>query len=235
MSSSIRDALRLSGALDQFKPVAPEPRTGRGEARGRGDRPDQRGDRGPRAGKPPRPPGRPGAATKTPRRPGKPPASAGGDAAGEIDLAKAYALRAQTEHRERERRLVAERELAERRRAQRQQVLDLLDGHTLNRDDAETVRNFEYGGKIRRVYVTDEQLVQVNDGRLGVIQMRGRYLLVERDLAIRIGAVDASAVAVLVDPDEAAADAALAEAGGADANLAPDNAAAVDPAPDTMP
>jgi hypothetical protein len=234
MSSSIRDALRLSGALDQFKPVAPEPRTGRAEARGRGDRPDQRGDRGPRAGKPPRPPGRTGAATKAPRRTGKPPAKPAGDA-GEIDLAKAYALRAQTEHRERERRLAAERELAERRRVQRQQVLDLLDGRTLNRDDAETVRNFEYGGKIRRVYVTDEQLVQVNDGRLGVIQMRGRYLLVDRDLAIRIGAVDANAVAVLVDPDEAAADAALAEAGGADANVASDNAAAVDPAPDTMP
>ena len=33
-----------------------------------------------------------------------------------------------------------------------------MEGHTLNRDDAETVRNFEYGGKIKRIYVTAEQL-----------------------------------------------------------------------------
>lgn len=217
MTSSLRDALRLSGALDQFQPVAPEARPGRNESRGRGerapprgDRPGQRGDqrgepRAARSVKPARPPGgRPGAGTPGAQRA---PARAGDGKAGDIDLAKAYALRAQSEQRERDRRVAAERELAERRRVQRQQVLDLLEGHTLNRDDAETVRNFEYGGKIRRVYVTDEQLLQVNDGRLGVIQMRGRYLLVERELALRIGTVDASAVALLADPDEAAAEA----------------------------
>jgi hypothetical protein len=226
MSSSIRDALRLSGALDQFKPVAPEPRTGRNESRGRSERGPKRGDkrgepRGERAarpGKPAPPRGRPAAGARGPR---PAPAKPGDGSAGEIDLAKAYALRAQSEQRERERRLAAERELAERRRAQRQQVLDLLEGATLNRDDAETIRNFEYGGKIRRVYVTDEQLLQVNDGRLGVIQMRGRYLLVERVLALRIGAVDASAVALLVDPDEVAVDAPAGEGGNGDAVAVP--------------
>jgi uncharacterized protein YaiL (DUF2058 family) len=206
MTSSLRDALRLSGALDQFQPVAPEPRSGRSDPRTpkRGDqRGDPRGDRGARTGKPARPPARPGAGAHAQRRP---PAKAVDAKAGDIDLAKAYALRAQSEQRERERRVAAEREQAERRRLQRQQVLDLLEGRTLNRDDAETVRNFEYGGKIRRVYVTDEQLLEVNDGRLGVIQMRGRYLLVERGLALEIAAVDASAVAVLVDPDEAGAE-----------------------------
>lgn len=192
MTSSLRDALRLSGALDQFKPV---------------DRPKQN-----RPGRPP-PKGAPvpGAARHGKPRDGarparvNPPAKRASD--GEIDLAKAYALRAQTEQREREARERAEREAAERRRRQREQVVALLEGHTLNREDAETPRHFEYGGKIRRVYVTDEQLAQVNDGRLGVIQMRGRYLLVERALAETIRGVDAHAVALLVDPDEPSAEA----------------------------
>lgn len=118
-----------------------------------------------------------------------------------MDLAKAYALRAQSEQRERERKLQSEREAAERRRRQREQVAAPIEGRTLNREDAEVVRNFEYGGKIRRVYVTNEQLEQLNAGLLGVVQMRGRYLLVERALAEQVHAIDDKAVALLVEPD----------------------------------
>lgn len=178
MTSSLRDALRQSGVLDQFKRVERrDERPAKNKANGR-----------------PRPPGNGQArgrtdAARSPRRDE------------EMDLAKAYALRAQSEQRERERKQQAEREVAEHRRRQREQVAALIEGRTLNREDAESVRNFEYGGRIRRVYVTDEQLEQVNSGELGVVQMRGRYLLVERHLAEQVRGVDASAVALLVAPE----------------------------------
>lgn len=180
MTSSLRDALRESGVLSQFKPVERKPKPPPKQGK-----PGQRSQGG----------GKQRSAPQQPQRKAQ--------TQEEIDLAKAYALRARAEQREREEKARIEREVAERRRVQRAQVQALLDGGTLNLQDAEIPRHFEYGGKIRRVYVDDAQLEQVNDGRLGVIQMRGRYFLVERALAERIRAVDANAVALLVDPDEA--------------------------------
>ncbi|MBU6248778.1 MAG: DUF2058 family protein [Xanthomonadaceae bacterium] len=120
---------------------------------------------------------------------------------GDIDLAKAYALRAQTEAAERRR---AEQEAAEKariRRERRDQVLKLLEGQALNRPDADQPRHFEYGGKIRRVYVDADQLLALNAGDLGVVQTGGRYVLVHRAVADQVMAVDPDAVALLVDPE----------------------------------
>ncbi len=69
----------------------------------------------------------------------------------EIDLAKAYAIRAQTEANERKR---AEQEAAEQARIKRERkakVQQLLEGNALNKADVDQVRHFEYGGKIRRL------------------------------------------------------------------------------------
>lgn len=133
---------------------------------------------------------------------GKPAAERPRDQA-EIDLARAYAMRAQTEAAERKR---AEQEAAEQARIRRErkaQVQKLLDGQALNKADADQARHFEYGGKIRRVYVDAAQLVALNAGELGVIQQSGRYVLVTRELAEQVRAVDAGVVALLVSPDEA--------------------------------
>ena len=83
------------------------------------------------------------------------------------------------------------------------QVQKLLDGQALNKADADQARHFEYGGKIRRVYVDAAQLAALNAGELGVIQQSGRYVLVTRELAEQVRAVDAGVVALLVSPDEA--------------------------------
>jgi uncharacterized protein YaiL (DUF2058 family) len=179
MSNSLRDALRQAGVLEQFRTHAR--REGRQAGKGKGGRTGSR---------PAHASARPEGQTRNDPRQDE-----------EIDLARAYALRAQAEQREREEKARAEREAAERRRRQREQIAALVEGRTLNRGDAEVVRNFEYGGKIRRVYVTEEQLDQVNDGRLGVVQMRGHYLLVERALAEEVRAIDPNAVALLVDPE----------------------------------
>ena len=119
--------------------------------------------------------------------------------AGEMDLAKAYALRAQTQARERKQ---LEQELAEQARARRERKLkiqQLLAGNALNKADADQPRNFEYAGKIRRVYVDSAQLMALNSGQLGVVQHSGRYLLVAGDVARQVHAIDPHQVALLVD------------------------------------
>jgi uncharacterized protein YaiL (DUF2058 family) len=71
----------------------------------------------------------------------------------------------------------------------------------LNKADTDLVRNFEYGGKIRRVHVDAAQLAALNAGELGVVQQAGRYLLVTRAIAEQVRAIDAHLLALLVDPN----------------------------------
>jgi len=125
---------------------------------------------------------------------------------GEMDLAKAYAIRAQTEANERKR---AEREAAEQARIKRERkakIQKLLEGQALNKAEADHVRHFEYGGKIRRVHVDAEQLAALNEGRLGVVQQNGRYLVVSQTTAEQVRAIDPQPLALLVDPQAAAGD-----------------------------
>jgi uncharacterized protein YaiL (DUF2058 family) len=131
----------------------------------------------------------------------KPPAKEG-----EIDLARAYGLRAQEEARERQR---AQREAEQKARAKkeaRRKLQALLDGKALNQADAEQPRNFEFAGKIRRVYVSASQLQQINRGDLGVVMHGGRALVVARDVALHAQAIAPEVVALLVDPSAPMAD-----------------------------
>lgn len=119
---------------------------------------------------------------------------------GEIDLAKAYAIRAQTEASERRK---AEQEAAEQARLKRerkQKIQQLLQGEALNKNDAEHPRHFEYGGKIRRVYVDQAQLAALNTGELGIVQQNGRYLVVTRAIAVQVRDIDPHQLALLLDP-----------------------------------
>lgn len=118
----------------------------------------------------------------------------------EIDLAKAYAVRAQTEAAERKRAEQEAAELARLKRERKQKVEKLLQGQSLNKADADQARHFEYGGKIRRVYVDAAQLAAINTGELAVVQQNGRYFLVTRALAEQVREIDAHLVALLVDP-----------------------------------
>ena len=124
----------------------------------------------------------------------------------EIDLAKAYAIRAQ---KEKDERIEAERqkqEAARQRREAKAKLAALLKDRALNDPAAEIARHFEYGGKIKRIYVTDAQLKALNAGELGVVQLDGRYLLVTAALLAEAEAIFAPAVALKVDPDAPAGD-----------------------------
>ncbi|GFZ99686.1 DUF2058 domain-containing protein [Dyella caseinilytica] len=118
----------------------------------------------------------------------------------EMDLAKAYAMRAQTEATERKR---AEQEAAEQARIKRERkakVQQLLQGNMLNKADADQARHFEYGGKIRRMYVDAAQLADLNAGKLGIVQNGGRYVLVTLAVAEQIRQIDPHLLALLIDP-----------------------------------
>ena len=124
----------------------------------------------------------------------------------EIDLAKAYAIRAQ---KEKDERIEAERlkqEQARERREAKARVAELLKGKALNDPEADIARHFNYGGKIKRVHVNAAQLKALNAGELGVVQMDGRYLLVEAALLEQVGAIFPPSVALKVDPTASPAD-----------------------------
>ena len=179
-------------------------RDGRPPGSGKPGEPRRDGRPAAGAGKPgePRRDGRPAAAAKPgearssgPRRPAKPRSQE------EMDLAKAYAIRAQ---REKEERIEAERlkqEEAKLRREAKAKVAELVKDKSLNDKDAEIARHFPYGGKIKRVHVTEVQLKALNAGELGVLQLDGRYLLVTAALLDEAGAIFPPSVALRVDPN----------------------------------
>ncbi len=124
----------------------------------------------------------------------------------EIDLAKAYAIRAQ---REKEERIEAERvkqEEARLRREAKARLAEFVKDKGLNDAAAEIARHFPYGGKIKRIYVNADQLKALNAGELGVLQLDGRYLLVTAAVLAEAEGIFAPAVALKVDPDAPAAD-----------------------------
>ena len=179
MSDSLRDQLLQLG----FKP-APKPKDQRRD----GARKDA--GRARRDGAPSKPAAQ-GAAKRKGGRPG----------GSEMDLGKAYALRQQAEKAERQRAEQARQEEARRKREARQKLAQLLEGKARNAPDAELPRHFEFGGKIRRVYVTEAQFKAINAGELGVVQNAGRYLLVDASVAREADAILPGALALLVDPN----------------------------------
>lgn len=155
----------------------------------------------------PKPPQGKGRPRPDARRGGKPHAGARpGRSREEIDLAKAYAIRAQ---KEKDERIEAERlkqEEARLRREAREKLAAFLQGKALNAEDADIARHFEYGGKIKRIYVTAGQLKALNAGELGAVQLNGRYLLVDAATLAEAEAIFAQAVALKVDPDASPGD-----------------------------
>nr|WP_298153042.1 DUF2058 family protein [uncultured Pseudoxanthomonas sp.] len=196
MSDSLRDQLLGLG----FKP-APKP-----ERKPDARKPDARKPDARRPG--PRPPGK-GAAPPARAGQGGKPRPPQGQARKprsqeEIDLAKAYAIRAQ---REKEERIEAERvkqEEARLRREAKARLEAFLKDKALNDAEADIARHFPYGGKIKRIYVNAEQLKALNAGELGVVQQNGRYLLVTSAVLAEAETIFAAAVALKVDPNATA-------------------------------
>lgn len=194
MSDNIRDQLLGLG----FKP-APKPerkpevrRDGRPQGKPGQGRP-QAGNKPVHAGKPSHP-GKPGQ-SRPQQGPRKPRSQE------DIDLAKAYAIRAQKEKDERIQAEQAKQEEARLRREARAKLDELIKDKGLNDPNADIARHFPYGGKIKRVYVNADQLKALNAGELGVLQQNGRYLLVTAEVLAQAEGIFAQAVALKVDPN----------------------------------
>ncbi len=97
------------------------------------------------------------------------------------DLARAYQARQQAEKQEREAKKQAKVAAQELRRKRNQLLDQVISGNSLNRKNADVPRYFEHLGRIRRVLCTQEQREQLNAGEIGVVNLRGSYLLVSLD------------------------------------------------------
>lgn len=120
----------------------------------------------------------------------------------EMDLGKAYALRARAE-REAQREAEAQ---AQAKRLRRQKLAALLADKALNDPQADIARHFPHGEKILRIWVNQDQLAQLNQGDLAVVSHRGRFLLVARETALAVQAIEPRALVLLCDPQDAPAD-----------------------------
>lgn len=200
MSNSLRDQLLGLGFKTTPKPAPkPQQQSNAGPKTGPGARNEHRSDRT-QANNSPRQHARP-------PRAGKPQPSSGSPRTREeIDLAKAYAIRAQ---KEKDERIEAERikqEDARVRREAKGTLTVLLKDKALNDPAADIARHFDYGGKIKRVHVTAPQLKALNAGELGVVQLDGRYLLVSAATLAEAETIFPPAVALKVDPHTTAGD-----------------------------
>ncbi len=218
MTHNLRDQLLGLGFKPAPKPERPPERKADGAA-GKPRRSEQGRPGAPATGSKPGAKAPPGARTHQAPRPSTPrgnhagpsqrtgPSQRNNSGSGkprtqdDIDLAKAYAIRAQREKDERIAAEQAKQEEARLRREARLALTELVKGHGLNAADAEIARHFPYGGKIKRVYVTPAQLKQLNAGELGVLQMDGRYMLVTAQLLAQAETIFPPAVALKVDPN----------------------------------
>lgn len=154
---SLQEALKKAGLVEDRPRSADrrrKPGAGGGRKKKRADRPHGRRNR-------------PGAA-RSAKRP-------------ESDLERAWKARRAAERREKEelkKRRVAEQE---ERRKRNLKLDEVIRGSTLNRKDAEVPRYFEHMSRIRRVMCTPQQREQLNRGEIGVVNLRGSYLLVSLD------------------------------------------------------
>jgi uncharacterized protein len=174
MSDSLRDQLLKSGLVQKLKSEA-----------------KPAAKRGPHPHKSAKQPPRQAAAPQQAK-----PRPAGVD---EADLARAYALRARQEREERERQQREAERAAREKKERKHKLAALLADKALNSAEADLPRHFPHGNKIRRVYCTADQLARLNRGELAVVQLAGRYLLVEHAVALEAQAIQAEALVLLCD------------------------------------
>ncbi len=170
---SLQDALLNTGLANEEqarkKPRNPSAKGGKPGGKGSKKSPHKarggpgagRGKGGPKSGK-----------AAGSRRPQKP----------QSDLERAYAARIRAEKAEKEREKQARVADQEARRKRNLELDTLVEGKALNVADAELPRYFEHIGRIRRVLCTPEQRDKINAGELGVVSLRGGYLIVEPEV-----------------------------------------------------
>lgn len=112
-------------------------------------------------------------------------------------------MRDKTEREAREREQREAEQRAREKKERKQKLANALNGKGVNDASADIPRHFPHTNKIRRIYVTAEQLPRLNGGELAVVQFAGRYLLVTKETAVAVQAIDPEALVLLCDPHAA--------------------------------
>lgn len=105
------------------------------------------------------------------------------------DLEQAWRARRKAEKDEAERVKQARVADQEARRKRNLELDAIVEGKAVNVDEAELPRYFEHLGRIRRVLCTPQQRDAINSGALGIVNLRGRYLIVEPEVLNRYKAL----------------------------------------------
>ncbi|MFO7762392.1 MAG: DUF2058 family protein [Wenzhouxiangellaceae bacterium] len=171
---SLQDALLKTGLADERKKSAGRKRE---DQRRQGNKSRKKG------AKP-----QPGSVQHQKGAQGRGGAGAGGRSSAS-DLERAWIARRKAEKAEKERAKQARVADQEARRKRNLELDGIVDGKVLNDDNAELPRYFEHLGRIRRVMCTPEQRAAINAGELAVVNLRGRYLIVEPAVLARYRAL----------------------------------------------
>jgi len=92
-----------------------------------------------------------------------------------ISLEQAYRIREAQEKSAKQKAHEIKMEEDRRRAALNRQIKQIVDAGRLNLPDAAEGRYFLYKNRIRKVWVSPEQLLELNSGKLGVVYLAGGY------------------------------------------------------------
>jgi uncharacterized protein YaiL (DUF2058 family) len=119
------------------------------------------------------------------------------------DESARLAKQARAREAERNRELNRLRQEEAQHKAVQAQVRQLIEQNRIDLQDCEIPYNFNDGGKIRRLYVTEKLQGQLSQGRMGIVKLAGRYEVLPREVMEKIAQRDASCVVLLNDKPQA--------------------------------
>jgi uncharacterized protein YaiL (DUF2058 family) len=99
----------------------------------------------------------------------------------EISLDQAYRIRSKEDRQQKEQAIAQKREQERNRRQINQKILALVKENAIRDTAADTKRNFLFKGRIRSVLATREQIIEINNGSLGVVYLSGNYHLMPKE------------------------------------------------------
>ncbi len=88
------------------------------------------------------------------------------------------------------------------RKAVSAQIRQLIEMNRVDLQDGEVPYNFNDGGKIRRLHLTEKLHNQLSKGQMAIVKLADRYELVARAVAEKISQRDASRVILLNDASQ---------------------------------
>jgi len=121
----------------------------------------------------------------------------------EAEERKQQIKQAAVEKAERDRELNRQKLEAENKKAFAAQIRQLVEMNRINCDEGEVAYNFEHDKKIKNIYVTDDQRKQIINGRLAIVQLKGKYELVSKQVAEKIMQRDTGFVIVCNEATQA--------------------------------